>query len=170
MKNRFILKLLGLLGFSTVATSCELIDDIGGGGMVCMYGCPSADYVFNVDVADKESNTPIEGIRVSVVDRGVREYWNSETGTTEPKPYCDTLVVGTTGADGKLLLNYNGFPAYSHELAFDDVDGQENGGLYASASTTITYESDDYENPGENGWYSGTATHNVSVKLDKKSE
>lgn len=170
MNFKFFKWALGVLGFSTVATSCELIDDIGGGGMVCMYGCPSADYVFNVDVADKESNAPIEGIRVSVLDRGVREYWNEEMGTTEPKPYCDTLAVGTTGADGKLLLNYNGFPAYSHELAFDDVDGEENGGLYASASTTLNHESDDYENPGENGWYSGTATQNVSVKLSKKEE
>lgn len=170
MNFKFFKWALGVLGFSTVATSCELIDDIGGGGMVCMYGCPSADYVFNVDVADKESNEPIEGIRVSVLNRGVAEYWNSETGTTEPKPYCDTLAVGTTGADGKLLINYNGFPAASHELAFDDVDGQENGGLYASASTTLNHESDDYKNPGENGWYSGTATHKVSVKLEKKEE
>lgn len=168
MKNRLIQKIFALLGFSAMATGCESIDDIIG-GQVCMYGCPNADYVFNAEASDKDSNEPIEGIRVAVVERGERQYWDSETGMATYEPYCDTLAVGTTQADGKLQLSYNGFPTNKHEVVFDDVDGAENGGNYASAAVVVTTENDDYAEKGD-VWYSGTATHDVVVKLSKKSE
>lgn len=170
MKTKVLQKLFALLGFSAVANSCELIDGIGGGGMVCMYGCPSAYYVFNAEVSDKDSDEPIEGIRVSVLERGQRQYWDSETGMATYEPYCDTLAVEHTGADGKTTLHIMQFPTENHEVVFDDVDGAENGGEYASAAVKVITEDDDYKEPGENGWYSGTATHQVAVKLSKKSE
>lgn len=166
MNNKFIRKIISILGFSTVATSCELIEEIGGGGMVNMYGTPSADYVFNAEVKDKDNDQPIEGIRVSAIVE--HQYWDSSA--TAEQIITDTLAKGFTDSDGRVVLNINDFPKSKHTLAFDDVDGTENGGDYASVEIDVTTDSKDYKNPGENGWYSGTATHDVSVKLSKKSE
>lgn len=158
MNSRVIRWLLGILGFAGF-TSC----DIGAE----MYGCPSADYVFNVEVKDIETDSPIKGIRVSAVERGERQYWDSESNLSQYEQYIDTLAIGTTSADGKLTLKYNSFPCNERELVADDVDGEANGS-YASASVTITFDSKDYEGKGGNGWYSGTATENVTLKLSKK--
>lgn len=133
-----------------------------------MYGCPSADYVFNVEVEDLESGDPIEGIRVSAVERGTRERWDSEAGSSYAENYIDTIAVGTTSADGKLMLQYNYFPVNKHEIVADDIDGEANGGEYNSSSVELTVNSNDYENGGSNGWYKGTATNEVTLKLTKK--
>lgn len=170
MNCKFIRWILGVLGFTTVATSCEMIDEIGGGGQVCMYGCPSADYVFNVEVADKENDQPIAHIRVSAILTSERSYWDNETGSTQYGVVHDTLAVGRTGEDGKLSLQFNNFPHDKHTIAFDDLDGAENGGDYASMAVDITSDGEDYKDSGNDGWYWGTATHNVAVKLSKKSE
>ena len=167
MNSKLIRWILGVLGFSTVATSCELIEEIGGGGAVCMYGCPSADYVFNVEVEDVESGAPIEGIRVSAVERGERQYWDSETGIAQYETYTDTLASGLTTADGKVVLRYGTFPRDEHEIVADDIDGAANGD-YSSTSVEIKVDKNDYENPGESGWYSGTATNDITMKLSKK--
>lgn len=158
MKSRVVRWLMGILGFAGF-TSC----DIGA----AMYGCPSADYVFNVEVKDVETDSPIGGIRVSAVERGTRERWDSETGTSYPEDYIDTIAVGGTSADGKLTLRYNTFPHNQHEFVADDVDGEENGS-FASASVTINLRSSDYEGKSNNGWYSGTATEDIALKLSKK--
>ncbi len=167
MKNRFVKWLFGVLGFSSVATSCETIEVIFRGPAV-MYGCPSADYVFNVEVEDLESGNPIEGARVSAVERGTREMWDGETGTSYPENYIDTLAVGITSAEGKVTLKYNNFPVNKHEIVADDIDGEANGGEYNSSSVELTIDSNDYEDGGENGWYKGTATNDVTLKLTKK--
>lgn len=166
MNCKFVRWILGILGFSTAATSCELIEDVVLAP--AMYGCPSADYVFNVEIEDMEGDTPINGVRVSVVERGQRQYWNSELGIDYYEPYIDTLAVGVTAQDGKVMLKYNGFPRDKHEIVADDVDGAENGGNYASASVEVLVEKEDYKNPGNNGWYSGTATSDVTLRLSKK--
>lgn len=153
MKNRFILKLLGILGFSTVAASCEIRDEIGGGGDVCMYGCPSADYVFNVEVLDSESHAPIEGIKLDI------------SGYNNVYEYSSV----TTSADGKATLRLNAFPQNSHTLLVEDVDGEENGS-YNSTSVIVSTDNNDYKNPGNSGWYQGTATHDVLIEMTPKTE
>lgn len=169
MNCKLIRWILGILGFSTVATSCEVIDEIGGGGNLCMYGCPSADYVFNVDIVDSENDSPIEGIRVSALEKIERQYWDSETGMATYETITDTLAVGTTDANGKVVLNVNSFPRDKHTIVADDVDGEANG-KFDSASVVLTTDRDDYKEPGNSGWYSGTATHDVTLKLNKKTE
>ena len=161
MKSKLALKLLSLLGFSSAVASCEMINEIGGGGEMCMYGCPSADYVFNVDVKDVENNAPIEGIRVSVIQRYI---------TNSVPTRIDTLTHSLTDNEGKVTLSLNTWPESSFEIAADDVDGEENGGKFAAASTTVDIESGDYKNPGEHGWYRGTATKNTTIKLSKKDK
>lgn len=166
MKSRVVKWLLGVLGFSSVVTSCETIEDIIR-GPVAMYGCPSADYVFNVEVEDLESGSPIEGIRVSAIERGEHQYWDSETGIAYYEPYTDTLAVGFTSAEGKVTLTHNSFPRDKHEIVADDVDGEQNGN-YASAAVEVTFGSKDYKGEGENGWYVGTATEDITIKLAEK--
>ncbi len=158
MKSKLALKLLSLLGFSTAVASCEIVNEWGGGGAVCMYGTPSADYVFNVDVKDVENNAPIEGIRVSAISR------NNYVSPAR----VDTLISGQTLADGKVKLSFGDFPKNEFEVVADDIDGAENGGEFSTASTTITIDNKDYKNPGESGWYRGTATKNATIKLSKK--
>ena len=158
MKSRVVRWLMGILGFAGF-TSC----DIGA----AMYGCPSADYVFNVEVKDVETDSPIGGIRVSAVERGERQYWDSESNLSQYEQYTYTFAVGTTSADGKLTLRYNTFPHNQHEFVADDVDGEAKGS-YASASVTINLRSSDYEGKSNNGWYSGTATEDITLKLSKK--
>lgn len=167
MKNKFVRWILGLLGFSTVANSCDVVDDILGFG-TAMYGCPSADYVFNTEVEDAATEEAIKGIRVSVIERGERQYWDSETGIAYYEPYIDTLASGYTLEDGTVSLSVNSFPTNEHEIAFDDVDGPANGGEYSSANVNVAVSNEDYKNPGESGWYKGVATKSVGVKLTKK--
>ena len=160
MKSKILLKLLSLLGFSTVAASCEFIG-------AAEYGCPSADYVFNVDVKDAETNAPIEGMRVSAIVRHTGEYYNPTTGGYDTER-VDTLAWELTNEQGKVTLSMTDFPVSLHEIAADDIDGAENGGHYSTVSTEVTTERDDYKNPGD--WYSGKATHNVTLKTTKLSE
>lgn len=156
MKNRVVRWLMGILGFAGF-TSC----DIGA----AMYGCPSASYVFNVEVKDIETDSPIGGIRVSAVERGERQYWDSESNLSQYEQYIDTIAIGTTSADGSLTLKYSTFPLSKHEIVADDIDGEENGN-FASASVTITFDSKDYKDGGE--WYKGMATDDITLKLSKK--
>lgn len=166
MKSKVVKWLLGVLGFSSMTTSCDVVEDIFGIG-VAMYGCPSADYVFNVEVEDLKTGSPVKGIRVSAVERGTRERWDSETGIYYPEDYIDTLAVGVTSSEGSVMLKYNTFPHNEHEIVADDVDGEKNGN-YASAAVEVTVDSNDYKDEGENGWYQGTATNEVTLKLAEK--
>jgi putative lipoprotein (rSAM/lipoprotein system) len=165
MNFKFVKWALGVLGFSAMTSSCEKIDDIIGDDMVCMYGCPSADYVFNIEVEDKDSGDKLEGVRVSTLRRYEVTDWGTEGNPTTTQ--VDTLARGITDKDGKLVLSYNVFPVESLEVVADDIDGQENGD-YASAAVVMKINNDDYKNPGEYGWYKGTATKDVTIKLQKK--
>ncbi|MBQ1214004.1 MAG: hypothetical protein IIX00_05320, partial [Tidjanibacter sp.] len=82
MKSKIALKILSLLGFSAVATSCENM-------FQAMYGTPRAGYVFNVDVKDAHTNAPINGMRVSIIRR--LAYYNTETGSYDNES-IDTLA------------------------------------------------------------------------------
>lgn len=165
MNFKFVKWALGVLGFSAMTSSCEKIDDIIDDDLVCMYGCPSADYIFNIEVEDKDSGDKLEGVRVSTLRRYEVTDWGTEGNPTTTR--IDTLARGITDKDGKLTLSYNVFPVESLEVVADDIDSQENGD-YASAAVVIKINNDDYKNPGEYGWYQGTATKDVTIKLQKK--
>lgn len=57
MNNKFVRWIMALLGFSAVANSCDA---------PAMYGCPSADYNFDIEVLNAEDDSPITGIRVRI--------------------------------------------------------------------------------------------------------
>lgn len=153
-----------MLGFSTVASSCEQIGDIiGGGGNLCMYGCPSANYVVDVDIKELGTDTPIEGVRVGAVKRHT---YNNSTSDA-PEIYVDTLASGLTNAVGKVQLKFGGSLQRNFEVVADDIDGTENGGEFASASVEININSTDYTD-GDGQWYIGKVTKSAAIKLSKE--
>jgi len=156
MKSKLLKFLMVALGFGAY-TSCDGPDMYGCPMPAPEYGCPYAEYNFDVDIVDSENDAPIEGIRVSVVQRYITNELNN----------VDTLATGLTSAEGKVRLQYGSFPTNQHELVADDIDGAENGS-YDSASVVVTTNSDDYTD-GE-GWYNGTATTEVTLKLNKSAE
>ena len=166
MKRALISKILMLLGFSTVATSCDPDNNDDWGDQVAMYGCPMATYIANVEVKDGATDTPIEGIRVSSVFRFTGEYWDEKRGEVVYGEKVDTIATALTNADGKAQLEWVRDIFENGSLVADDIDGEANGGEYNSASTTITTDRDDYV--GGSGWDLGTATHNVTFSLTKK--
>ena len=153
MKTKHKAQLLAMLGFSTAATSCEALNEIGGGGMVCMYGQPSADYVFNAEVID-EDGKPIKGIEVS---------------TPIEHPYNSTdITTALTDSDGKCVLDFKTWPTNEFKVRATDIDGAENGGEFEAANSFVIIDSKDYKDKGEHGWYQGKATKRVKFQLEKK--
>ncbi len=160
MKSKLLKFLMVALGFGAY-TSCDSPDMYG-----CPtppprpapeYGCPYAEYNFDVDIVDSENDAPIEGIRVSAVQRYITNDLNN----------VDTLATGLTSAEGKVRLQFGAFPTDKHELVADDIDGEENG-AYDSASVIITIPQDEYT--GGEGWYEGQSTEEVTIKLNKRNE
>lgn len=162
MNNKVVRIILTILGFSTVATSCESFINDSGGGMTNAYGCPSADYSYNIDVLDSDTFAPIEGIRVSIIDPHTQELWDEATETIYTKDVVDTLASGISGSDGTLTLTlkHQSIETREHTIVAEDIDGEENGGDYKSATQTIRSASMDYAT----GNYKGT----TSFLLEKK--
>lgn len=153
MKSKLLKFLMAALGFAGY-TACDGPDMYGCPPVSAPeYGCPYAEYMFDIGVADSENDMPIEGIRVSAIQR-------------IDESYTDTLARGTTSAEGKVRLEFEAFPTNKHELVADDIDGADNGS-YDSASVIITTSQDEYTD-GE-GWYEGSATEEITIKLNKKS-
>lgn len=148
MQKGIIKWILSLLGFSSVTSSCEKM-------MSAMYGTPTADYVFNIEVVDDQTGEPVPMILTSAYEGSYKE---------------DHLLDSRlTNEQGKATLRFQEFPSGSHTIVTEDIDGPDNGGDYQKASTTITTKSDDFVEPN-GAWYSGTATHDITIRLVKKAE
>ena len=120
-----------------------------------MYGTPTADYVFNIEVVDDQTGEPVPMILTSAYEGSYKE---------------DHLLDSRlTNEQGKATLTFQEFPSGSHTIVTEDIDGPDNGGDYQKASTTITTKSDDFVEPN-GAWYSGTATHDITIRLVKKAE
>lgn len=151
MKSKILKFLMVALGFGTY-TSCDGPDMYGCPMPAPEYGCPYAEYNFDVDVVDSDNDAPIEGIRVSVIEKYSEQY-------------TDTLAVGLTQPDGKVRLQVGRMPTDKHTLVADDVDGEANGS-FDSASVVVSTSESDYTN-GDGSWYAGQATTEVTIKVNK---
>ena len=106
----FLGGLLALLGFGGCG---KIIDVIGGegGGYMCMYGQPHANYKVMGEVNDPSGN-PIEGIR-AVVSPGPDQPW-----------YNDTLYTDTKGQFLKENMRYSWPDEFKNgTIKLEDVDG-----------------------------------------------
>lgn len=146
---------LVLLGF----TACDS-DDPGNG--LCDYGTPSADYQVKGKVLDP-TGKPIKGVQVVVKDlnayfvKGEKDYVvDYDTVYTDVKGEFESDKAHT-------------FSIGSQEVLFHDVDGEENGGEFESA--TLKTDQMDISQIKEGGsWYSGAYELKAEVKLSPKKK
>ena len=142
--KRIVIRLLSLLGFAAV-TGCDE-------GSLDMYGCPSATFEIKGKVFD-DAETPVEGIRV---------FASEHSDTTG---YAVRSKSVFTSKDGEYEVVLNTIPVRKVYLFATDVDGEANGGEFASRSIEVDFTDAKFE--GGDGWYSGKATETVDIRLDR---
>lgn len=111
MKNRLLLSLLAILGFSGCSDGDDIIDTPD------MYGVPMADFLFKGELQDAEGN-PIQGVDVEI------KYYESMTSE----------------ADGSFSSTFAGWPINDYTMIFTDVDGEENGGEFQTKEIELPFE------------------------------
>lgn len=121
--------LLTLLGFSAVGCNSPFIAREE-------YGSPYADFEVKGKVVDAELSQPVQGLKVSAME---------QNGNPQP------VVTGTTDAEGRFSLSGSFFPSESVLVKVEDTDQEENGGLFQTATVSVSLE---HVSDGE-GWYSG---------------
>ncbi len=141
--NRILAAILVLLGFSSCGEGKEPMPE---------YGTPSVSYRIKGTVTDKD-NAPIKGIKVVISD--------------ECKYDTDDITV-YTDADGKFTGPHTySFSLYGQTVTFEDVDGEDNGGRFKSATLGIDdMTAKKVEEGGD--WYSGDYEVTADVKLEKE--
>lgn len=143
--NAVLTALMSLIGYG-----CSSSDDPWGGGL-CMYGTPYAHYVLKGSVTDEAGN-PIQGINVKA-------------------PYGSDLdsqfgqIVETDAAGKFALKEFSSLRG--HEIIFEDVDGEANGGLFQSDTIRVETLPKTQTEKG-NGWYNGKYEVQADIKLKKK--
>lgn len=130
--------LLCLIGFgSSVACSPGMVAD--------EYGSPYASFEVKGKVTDQQGN-PIPGIQVT----------------------CDAMYIQPvyTESDGSYALHGDGFPREKIQVSFEDVDGEENGGLFAARSVSVETV---HVKEGDGNWDFGVyeAEANAELSLDQ---
>lgn len=143
--------ILSLFGLSSCEEIVKSITD-----EPCMYGMPYSDFTIKGTVTD-ESKKPVQGIRIIVDD-------SHEVGG-ELHVYCsDTLY---TDQDGKVDMKSRNSSVHwssSVNVRMDDVDGEQNGGEFASREFSCKPE----KTKDGKGWYAGAYELDVTTTLDKK--
>jgi putative lipoprotein (rSAM/lipoprotein system) len=146
-----ITALLALLGFSCGNSRIE--------ESPVEYGTPRATYkAKGVVVSEADESFHIEGIQT--VLKGDAFHW------TPPAAY--------TNSDGSFSLSGNGFPMSNQKLYVQliDVDGEENGGLFAEMEVEADYKDVPFTG-GDGHWYSGQAEVDlgtIKMKPDNKNQ
>ncbi len=121
------------------------------------YGSPYADYKYMGTITDEDGN-PIQGIKATLVGSS-----NIISGRE--------IAVLTTDKDGKFESEYyNETNTHIAKIEFTDIDGELNGGEFASASINPSeMESTKVkENDTHDKWYRGQFERKANVKLYPK--
>lgn len=139
MKCKLLLMLLSLLGMA----ACNDDDD----NQLVMYGCPHGDYTVYGKVTDT-AGTPIPNILI-----------------TESDAYKSGFPVATTDENGAYDFQAD---RYVEGLRAIDVDGEQNGGLFAPWDfPAITFTEADRTEPGDGDWYEGRFEKRFDVTLER---
>lgn len=148
--TKFFGVMLALLGFA----SC---DRVGIG--LDMYGSPHADFKALGTVTD-EAGKPVKGIRVAI--RQHRHF--SSVGLDRKDWYEDDTLF--TDADGRYQLRRE-IPVVPEDVTvvFEDIDGEENGGLFQEAEVKPVVSQ---SKKGDNHWYNGMFEARADVALQKQ--
>ena len=140
--------IISLLGFSACKAEKEILYE---------YGSPYADYKYMGTITDEDGN-PIQGIKATLVGSS-----NIISGRE--------IAVLTTDKDGKFESEYyNETNTHITKIEFTDIDGELNGGEFASASINPSeMESTKVkENDTHDKWYRGQFERKANVKLYPK--
>lgn len=138
--NAVLAALLSMLGYGC-SSSDEPVE----------YGTPHADYIIKGQVTDEAGN-PIQGINVKAP---YGSYLSSQFAQ-----------IVETDAAGKFTLKE--FSSQKgHEIVFEDVDGEANGGLFKSETIHVETLPKTQTEKGS-GWYRGKFDVQADVKLKKK--
>ena len=133
-----------LLGCAGILTSCDQYVD--------EYGMPHADFELKGAVTSKATAQPIQNIRV------VRPYFPGlELGYTPG----DTVY---TDKDGKYAFAFGGW-LEKYQLKFEDIDGEENGGLFQPIEIEGKFTQADQVEKVK-GWYEGKFVKTENVTLE----
>lgn len=140
--------IISLLGFSACKAEKEILYE---------YGSPYADYKYMGTITDEDGN-PIQGIKATLVGSS-----NIISGRE--------IAVLTTDKDGKFESEYyNEMNTHIAKIEFTDIDGELNGGEFASASINPSeMESTKVkENDTHDKWYRGQFERKANIKLYPK--
>ncbi len=145
LTSRLIAGILALLGFS----GCHISINDDDGGMY-MYGTPTARFEIKGRVTDRAGD-PVKDIKMIVKSPGNSEY---------------ELGVGITNSFGYYSVDGIWPGGQSLNVVAEDIDGDKNGGEFATKDRMIRIESTDYV--GGEGWNRGkvikTADFTLAIK------
>ena len=133
--------LLSVLGFSSCSKE-EMREE---------YGSPHADFIMQGTVTDEQGNI-------------INDYQDFDDGRC-----WYNLASKKTAYYGEYYLYYQDFPGSKYtKLIVQDVDGEANGGEFASDTLDIDYESAEQIKKGDGNWYEGTFRITQNIQLKKK--
>ena len=141
-----------LLGFSGFFNGCAISDPTDEyGSPYAEYGMPHADFVIKGVITDKETSNPIQNIQV------IRQIYPE---------YGDTIY---TNAEGEYAFEFGNFPPWpenAFHLKIEDIDGEENGGLFNTQEIDVMFTQADQVEKGK-GWYEGKFVKTQDIELDR---
>lgn len=144
--KKLLYLLLGILGF----TACG--EGGAGGGMMCEYGTPTADFTVKGKVTDADGK-PIKGIEISSKDLS---------------SFIDgSGLSAVTAEDGTFVTNKIKEFGVGGTLVFTDTDGEANGGEFVTLEKQISTLPQKQIKDGER-WYRGEYEVTADVKLKKR--
>lgn len=148
--NAVLTVLLSLMGYS--CSSDDIVDEYGVPIAEVAYGCPYADYVVKGQVTDEAGN-PIPGIQVT-----------APNGSDTDSEYSQ--IVKTDAQGGFTLREFS--TSRGHEMIVEDIDGEDNNGLFESESMYVETLPMKQVKDGNGGWYLGKYEVTANIKLKKK--
>lgn len=138
--------------------SCDEVNEIINRDMMLAYGSPHVNYSVKGKVTD-ESGKAIEGIRVKVEAR------HHSDGYVYYRMIEDYVKTDAKGAWTRGSAHY---PTDTLQVTFEDIDGDANGGQFASDSIRVPVKVVKDEK-NTSAWYMGDAKVDVpTVKLKKQ--
>lgn len=145
--SRILAGTLSVLGF----VGCD-----GSGGNEDMYGCPTVDFQVKGTVVSEDAG-PLEGIRVVVRTAWDNVDYNADTVYTNAKGEFKSHELSSVAID-------------QQKVYFDDVDGENNGGIFKSDSIALEKMDKKQLKKGD-GWFNGQFEYSAPVvKLSKEEK
>ena len=145
--DKIIVVLLGIAGVFTGCKPESDCDCIYDSGIHLMYGPPPANYIIKGTVTNKANSKPVSNIRIS--------------------RQTDTLYTDAKGnyTYASYYYSSDGNPVH---LKFEDIDGEANGGHFATKEIDVKITNSDKEQMEKCYQNGGKFVKTQNIKLEKK--